>query len=90
MEYLIIFNFLISISTVGYFIYEKFPFHLSVNKTFWCKKVYSITLMMRTSGNRRSYSAKGIFTLPIRNYKKLIEWDDKMYESGEYKRCQYK
>ncbi len=86
MKYLIIFNFLVSISVVGYFIYKKFPFYLSVNKTFWCKKVYSITLMMYTSRSEYSSRSKGLFTLLIRNYKKIEEWDSKMFKSGEHKR----
>jgi len=85
MKYLIIFNFLVSISVVSYFLYKKFPFYISVNKTFWCKKVYSITLMMYTSRSEYGSSSKGLFTLPIRNYEKIEKWDSEMFKSGEYK-----
>ena len=77
---------MVSVSVVSYFIYKKFPFYIGVNKTFWCKKVYSITLMMYTSRNEFGSSSKGIFTLPIRNEKKLDKWDEKMFRSGEYKK----
>jgi hypothetical protein len=41
---------------------------------------------MRTNSCKYGYSAKGLFTLPIRNYKKTEEWDRKMFKSGEYKK----
>lgn len=87
MKYLVIFNFLVSISIICYLIYKYFPFYIEVNKTFWCKKAYSITLWMRTSGNKfTNYgSAKGLFTIPFRDRKKLDKWDYKMFKSGKYK-----
>ena len=88
MKYLVIFNFLVSVGIVSYLTYKYFPFYLEVNKTFWCKKPYSITMWMRTSGNRLTNysSAKGLFTLSFRDGEKLNEWDSKMFRSGEYKR----
>lgn len=71
MKYLIIFNFLISLCIICYLIYKRFPLYITVNKTFWYKKAYSITLWKIVSGSRKegSYSAIGIFTLPFRNEK---------------------
>lgn len=87
MEYLIIFNSLVSISIVGFALYKYFPFYFEINKTFWCKKPYSITLWVRTSGNRLTNheSAKGLFTFSFRNKDKLEEWDLKVFKSRQYK-----
>jgi hypothetical protein len=71
---------------VGYFIYKKFPFYIEVNKTFWCKRIYSFTLMMYTRRDEYASSAKGLFTLPVRNYKKIEEWDKKMHEIGKHRK----
>lgn len=86
MKYLVIFNFFVNMIIVCYFIYKKFPFYVEVNKTFWCKKTYSFTLMMYMHRDKYGSSAKVLFTLPIRNYKKIEEWDSKMFKNGEYKR----
>lgn len=86
MNYLIIFNFLVNIIIIGYICYKKNPFYISVNKTFWCRKVVSLTLMRYTHREKSWSSSKGVFTLPIRNYKKMEEWDTQMLRSGEYKR----
>ena len=87
MKYLIIFNFIVSISIVGYLLYKYFPFYIEVNKTFWCKKPFSITLWMRTSGNRLTNygSAKGLFTLSFRNEERLDQWDHALFKSGKHK-----
>jgi len=85
MRYLIIFNFLVSISSISFIIYKYFPFYIEVNKTTWCKKPYSITLWMYTQKDKYSSSAKGLLTLPFRNEKKLNKWDDEMFNSGKYK-----
>jgi len=87
MKVLIIINFLFNLTIVGYLIYKFFPFYISVNRTFWCKKIYSFTLMKYTYKDKYSYSSSiGLFRLPIRNYRKMMEWDDKMFNTGEYKR----
>jgi hypothetical protein len=89
MVYITIFNTIVIFNVVAYLCYKNFPFYLYVSKTTWCEKPYSITLMMITSGKRSgSYSSKGIFTVCFRDYKKLNEWDSKMFHSGEYR--QYK
>ena len=86
MEYLVIFNSLVSVSVVCYLTYKKFPFYISVNKTFWCKKTSSITLWMYTRRGKYGSSSKGLLTIPVRNRKKLNEWDSEMFSSGEYKK----
>lgn len=87
MEYLIIFNFLVSISIVGYLLYKYFPFYLEIDRTHWCKKPYSITLWIRTSGNKLTNygSATGLFTWSFRNEEKIEKWDSAMFKSGKYK-----
>ena len=92
MKYLVIFNFLVSISIVGYLTYKYFPFHIEVNKTFWCKKPYSITLWMRISGNRLTNygSSIGLFTLSFRNEEKLRKWDSDTYHNDYIKRVKPK
>ena len=86
MNYLTIFNFIVNIIIMGYLVYKVFPFHISVNKTFWCKRVTALTIMMYTKRSEYGSSSKGLFTIPIRNYKKAEEWDGRMYKSGEYKK----
>lgn len=88
MIYLTIFNTTVILFFISYLTYKYFPFWIDVNKTFWCKKTYSITLMMYTRRSEYGSSSKGLITIPIRNYKKTEEWDDKMFRSGEYKKYQ--
>ncbi len=89
---MIIFSFVIAIlGTVRYF-YIYYPFYLRFDRTFWCKAPYSVTLWMRTSGTRlTSYnSGKGILTIRFWNEEKAEIWDDKMFDSGEYKKYKEK
>ena len=86
MYYLTVFNFIVNMLIIGYIGYKYNPFYISVNKTFWCNKIYSYTLMMYTFRGEYGSSSRGIFTLKIRNAKKLDEWDNAMFKSGEYKK----
>ena len=90
MKALIIFNTIVSLGIVAYMLYLYFPFYIDINRTFWCKRAYSVTLLMRTYPRRRSKSggssSKGIITIPFRNEEKIKEWDSKMFHSGEYKK----
>jgi hypothetical protein len=54
-------------------------FYLLINKTFWKKIPYSITLMYITSRDYEGNwtSAKGIFTFTFRNIKKVQKLDNK-------------
>lgn len=83
---MIVFSFIVTLSITCYLLWVYFPFYLEFNRTVWCKKSYSITLWMITSGNRRTTygSAKGVFTLPFRNEDRLNAWDDAMFDSGKY------
>ena len=86
MKTLIIFNSITNVIIIGYYLCLKNPFYIEVNRTFWCKKPYSITLWRYTYRSENGSSANGLFTIPIRNYQKAMEWDDKMFRSGEYKK----
>ena len=54
-------------------------FYLSINKTFWKKIPYSITLMYIISKDYKGNwtSAKEIFTFTFRNIKKVQKLDNK-------------
>lgn len=85
METIIWINFFVNILIIGYVAYRENRIYISVNKTFWCKKTYSITVMWNSKPLRKGVSATGLFTIPIRNYEKMEQWDDEMFKSGEYK-----
>lgn len=84
MKYLIIFNFTVNILLIGWLLHKHFlsSFYISLDKTFWCKKVYAITLMRRIDS---CYSV-GVVTLKLRNCKKLQDWDSEMFRTGKYKK----
>ena len=84
---IVIFNFIVSLSITCYLIYKYFPFHFTVDKTFWKRKPFSITLWMRTSGNRLTNygSSTGLFTFRFRNEEKLDKWDREQYKK-DYKK----
>ena len=82
---MIIFSFICNVVFVGYLCYKYFPFYIEVSKTCWCKKIYSFTLMRYIHKTQFGYSAKGLFTIPIKNYNKITKWDNDMFNSGKYK-----
>jgi len=88
MKYITIFSLIVNLCIVGYVTYKYFPLYIVVNKTHWCKKIYSITLWRIIVGNRCSTgrTSKGIITLQIRDEDKLMKWDKQMFHSGEYKK----
>ena len=61
MIYLIVFSFVVNVIIVGNFVYEKFQYYISVNKTFWCHKIVSFTLMMYTKREQDYSSSKGLY-----------------------------
>jgi len=85
MKNLIIFNFIVNVIIVSKFIYKKNPFYFEIQRTFWCKKPYAITLWMYTSRTGFSSNSKRLYTLYLINPNKADEWDTKMFRSGKYK-----
>lgn len=86
MNYLSVFNFVVNILIVSYFIYTNNKFYITANRTFWCKKIYSYTLWKYTHKSEYGSSSIGVFTFPIRNRDKMEDWDSAMFRSGEYKK----
>lgn len=65
-------------------VYKENRLYISVNRTFWCKKIYSITIMRNDRPIKEGISyATGLFTIPLRNRKKLIKWDDDMFKNDK-------
>lgn len=85
-----IFNLIISLGVLSFFIYKYNPFWISVYRTFWMKKPISITLMYRLTKNEYGSSSKGLFTIQFRNYDKWTKWDDEQYRTGKYKKVSSK
>ncbi len=83
MNAITIFNFITNIALVIFLVYKYNPFWISVNRTFWMKKVVSFTLWRITETDKtgNSISSKGVISFKIRNDKKMREWD-----SAEFKR----
>lgn len=86
METIIWFNFIVSLLVVVRFLYRENRIYLSYSRTFWCKKLYGITVMWNNKPIRKGISANSLFYIPIRNNHKTEAWDDMMFKSGEYKR----
>jgi len=86
MNILIIFNTLINVFFIGLILYKWNPIYIEINRTYWMKKIISFTLWYRTS----KYSAKGIFTIPIRDWEKWDAWDFKQYHNGNYSKYKEK
>ena len=67
---------------VAYTIYKINPFSFSVERTFWCRRITSITLWRSTG----KYSSKRVFAIPFGNDEKWEAWDSEMHKTGEYKK----
>jgi len=60
----------------------KSPIYFNINRTFWYKIPYSITLMYRTT----KHSSIGIFTIPMRNYLKCKRKDNMLFQQQKYEK----
>lgn len=81
MDIITYFNFLVNIIFICYLIYKHNRLYIGVNKTFWYKKIISITLYWKTHVSEYGgYSAKGFLTIPLKNWRKATEWDSKKFE----------
>ncbi len=79
MKWLILFNAISNILIWGYLSYKYNPFWLSFNRTFWMKKLTSISLMYRYHKSEQGSQSRSIFTLTLRNYGKWSEWDSEQF-----------
>jgi len=89
MNIMIWFSFIVNILLIVYVGYRENRIYISVGKTFWCRKVYSYTVMWNAQPLRKGVCAKGLFTIPIRDYEKAESWDAKMFKSGEYRKYKH-
>ena len=80
MKNIIYLNLFINLIIVGYLIYKHNRLYISINKTFWLKKVKSITFWWRVYKDEYGSMSKSLLTIRISN-KKIDEWD-----SNEFKR----
>lgn len=62
--------------------YKYNLFFFSVDRTFWYKKVKSITLWRITYKNEYERAAKAVFTIPFRNCKKADELDSILFRKN--------
>lgn len=85
MDIIIWINFLVSMFIIGRLAYRENRIYISANKTNWCNKTHSITVMWNRKPLKEGVDAHGLFTIPLGNYEKMEQWDEEMYESGEYK-----
>jgi hypothetical protein len=86
MSILILISLLCNIAIIGYFVYKYWPFYIEVNKTFWCGKAYSFTIMKYVYRGKSYTYSKDLLTINFKNFKKLEVWDNKMFQTGEYKK----
>ena len=83
MNTITIFNFIVNFAIISFFAYKYNPFWISVRRTFWMKKITSISIMYRYQKTEYGSSSKGIVTFRIRNYDKWSEWDSKEFRNRE-------
>jgi len=86
METISIVNTILILGILLFLIKKHCVLYIYVNRTFWMKKIYSVTLMRITHKNEYVTAASGIFTIKIRNYKKASEWDSEQFKNGNYKK----
>ena len=86
METLTIINIVINSLILAYIFHRENRMYITANKTFWCHRTFSYTVMWNTKPLRRGISARGLFTISIRDYDKSQKWDDEMYQSGKHKK----
>jgi hypothetical protein len=79
MNIITIFNFVINLIIIGFLIRKFNPFWISIDRTFWMKKLLSITLMYRYSKTEYNSGSKGLYTLTIRSRNKWADWDSNEY-----------
>lgn len=84
MKTLIIFNTIVNVILIGYILYRENRFYIQVNRSFWYRKLISITLMWNYGPIRKGIHARRIFTIRVRSYGKTEKWDSEMFHSGEY------
>lgn len=86
MKFIILLHLIFDITFISYIIYKHWPFYIIVNKTFWCEKAYSFTIMKYVYRGKSYTYSKGLLTINFKNFKKLEVWDNKMFDTGEYKK----
>jgi cellulose synthase/poly-beta-1,6-N-acetylglucosamine synthase-like glycosyltransferase len=78
MHYLTIFNTIVCVFFVAYFLYRHNRFYLSFERTFWQRKIYALNLFYtRTPQWERDagygYAARSILFIPLRNEREFAK-----------------
>lgn len=79
------FNFITNLFFIYWFFINP-NFFISIDRTFWGKKIKSITLMIVISDTKYGRSSKGLFTILLGNVKKMDEEDSRTLTESKKKK----
>lgn len=80
MNTITLFNLFANISIMAFLAYKYNPFWICITRTFWMKKLLSISIMYRYEKNHYGPLSKPIFTLIIRDHDEWEQWDSNEFE----------
>lgn len=87
MKTLIYFNTIVNLIIVGYWIYKNNRLYISIQRTFWYKKIISVALMWKTDISETGYTATSLIRIIIRNPNDARELDSKQFHEANARKA---